>query len=104
MKTAPAPWIHTGLNIHPRLSRFLKKWGFTRDSIQEEEDVSVTFSAIIQGAGFTARFWKRDRFILITVTEENGGPVFPLKQYSRDSSFQNFVNGKLFVMLPESQW
>lgn len=60
MKTAPV-WIHTGLNIHPRLARFLKKWGFTRgseESCDSAKNQYLEFHAIVNGKPFLFQICK----------------------------------------------
>ena len=57
MKTPPKPWIHTGLNIHPRLARFLKKWGFVRDCVNcVVIPENTLFVAIVNGKAFDFLF------------------------------------------------
>ena len=65
MKTPPKPWIHTGLNIHPRLARFLKKWGFTRGSEESCDSATnqyIEFHAIVNGKPFMFQVGKYGGF------------------------------------------
>lgn len=97
MKAAPAPWIHTGLNIHPRLARFLKKWGFTRES-EEESDPAISpyirFYAIVNGKPFLFQVGKRGFFgagilwnLEFNYPGTNGDNGIPaLNKFMRDNS------------------
>lgn len=87
IKTAPAPWVHTGLNIHPRLTRFLKKWGFTRynDETIHGEVIYTKFVAIYKGVSF---------WLFFNELDTSKCPYVGLEQNLNDLGSRRVVSGE----------